>query len=238
MGLLGAGLMERKEEMKAEFGGAGSQHHARPPLPAIRGSRWQTLLKADTRLGSGCWWEPGRVPACPPVRCPIPGAQPSPGGMQDPAPAPSWTPSCREGTAALEAHGCPRGASAALSLPSVTALPCGCQTLQLQQRRSKGPRSCRRTDPGPSSPSPARGGAGQSRGPLQHPAASTKILYCGSGMCRSSVQYKPTAAMWSPADRHATAAPEAHPRGAEGAGGGGRGPYVALGLALRRMMAR
>lgn len=78
MGLLGAGLMERKEEMKAEFGGAGSQHHARPPLPAIRGSRWQTLLKADTRLGSGCWWEPGRVPACPPVHCPIPGASPHP----------------------------------------------------------------------------------------------------------------------------------------------------------------
>lgn len=78
MGLPGAGLTERKEEMKAEFGGSGSQHHARPPLPAIRGSRWRTPLKADMSLGSGCWWEPGRVPTRPPVRCPIPGASPRP----------------------------------------------------------------------------------------------------------------------------------------------------------------
>lgn len=136
-----------------------------PPTPSHQGLTLADTAESGHEVGErvlvGAWQGPHTSPCA----LPHPGCQPSPAGMQDPAPAPSWTPSCREGTAALEAHGCPRGASAALSLPSVTALPCGCQTLQLQWRRSKGPRSCRRTDPSPSSPSPARGGGVEPRPP-------------------------------------------------------------------------
>lgn len=124
-----------------------------------------------------------------------------------------------------EAHRCPRGPGSTTGhrLPSVTALPCSCQTLQPQQSRSEGTRSRLQDRPWPPAPAPAphrlQGGGAEPQPPPAPSNIYENTLLWKWDAQELSVQYKPTAATHSPAHRHGTAGPEAHPRGAAGAGG-------------------
>lgn len=176
--------------------------------------------------GAGEAWQ---GPPHPPHALSHPGCQPSPGAAQHPAPVPSGTPSHRDGTAAPEAsmrhRGVPMGwqhrrAQAALSLPCVTALPGGCQPLQLQQSRSNRPRlAAGQTCPlhQPQLPKACMGG--RAAAPSSTSSIYKNTLLWKRGARELFVQYKPTAVTRSLAHRHATAAPEAHPWGTVGPGG-------------------
>lgn len=200
-GAPGAGLKERKAEMKATFGGwlssAQEESAVLAPPPSDQGLTVAAAAESTHGVGEGAEGSLAESPCTPLMHCPILGASPRPVARSTqhlrragPRPAGRARPPLRAARSTRASHG----------------LPSPCPPSRLCPVAAK--------------PSSLHGEGAEPQPPPAPSSIYENTLLWKWDVQELSVQYKPTAATQSPAHRHSTTAPKAHLGGAVGAAGG------------------